>query len=84
MRVTDRGGGVLFFGLLIAAVALTILNGWFVVYGLIVVTASPANDNPISAMIRETPNYLILATLLLAGLVSTVIDLVKSGRKAGR
>ncbi|KAG8149056.1 hypothetical protein [Burkholderia catarinensis] len=83
MRVTDRGCVVRVFGLLTATIALTILNGWFVVYGLIVVTASPVSNNPIAAVIRETPSYLILAALLLAGLVSTVIELVKLGRKAG-
>ncbi|WP_176041915.1 hypothetical protein [Burkholderia stabilis] len=69
-------------GLLTIAVVLTIATGWFVVYGLILVVSSPARDNPIAVVIRETPSYLVLAAVLLAGLAATVIDLVKLARRA--
>ncbi|KVK76314.1 hypothetical protein WS90_24160 [Burkholderia cepacia] len=69
-------------GLLTVAAVLTVATGWFVVYGLIVAASSPATDNPIAVVIRETPSYLVLAALLLAGLVATVIDLVKLARSA--
>ncbi|AOR72794.1 hypothetical protein BBJ41_34905 [Burkholderia stabilis] len=69
-------------GLLTIAVVLTIATGWFVVYGLILVVSSPATDNPIAVVIRETPSYLVLAAVLLAGLAATVIDLVKLARRA--
>ncbi|OOB07266.1 hypothetical protein A8F67_31995 [Burkholderia cenocepacia] len=59
------------------------MTGWFVVYGLIVLTASSVIDNPIAVVIRETPDYLVLAILLLVGLVSTVVELIKLGHKAG-
>ncbi|WP_423372470.1 hypothetical protein [Burkholderia sp. LMG 32019] len=71
------------FGILTVAVVLTIATGWFVVYGLILVVSSPATDHPIAVVIRETPSYLLLAALLLAGLVATVIDLVKLARRTG-
>lgn len=83
MRVAGRGCVACIFGLLIAAIALGILTGWFVVYGLIVLTASSVIDNPIAVVIRETPDYLVLAILLLVGLVSTVVELIKLGHKAG-
>ncbi|NHV28627.1 hypothetical protein [Burkholderia sp. D-99] len=70
-------------GLLTVAVVLTIATGWFVVYGLILAVSSPATDHPIAVVIRETPSYLLLAALLLAGLVATVIDLVKLARRSG-
>ncbi|MBZ5795110.1 hypothetical protein K8353_33815 [Burkholderia contaminans] len=70
-------------GLLTVAVVLTIATGWFVVYGLILVVSSPATDHPIAVVIRETPSYLLLAALLLAGLVATVVDLVKLARRTG-
>lgn len=60
---------------------LTVATGWFVVYGLILVVSSPATDNPIAVVIRETPSYLVLAAVLLAGLVATVVDLVKLARR---
>ncbi|WP_321966588.1 hypothetical protein [Burkholderia cepacia] len=62
-------------GLLTVAVVLTVATGWFVVYGLILVVSSPATDNPIAAVIRETPDYLVLAALLLTGLVRVLVDL---------
>ncbi|MCA7903289.1 hypothetical protein LGM39_28360 [Burkholderia cepacia] len=68
-------------GLLTVAVVLTVATGWFVVYGLILVVSSPATDNPIAVVIRETPSYLVLAAVLLAGLVATVVDLVKLARR---
>ncbi|WP_322076930.1 hypothetical protein [Burkholderia cepacia] len=68
-------------GLLTVAVVLTVATGWFVVYGLILVVSSPATDNPIAVVIRETPDYLVLAAVLLAGLVATVVDLVKLARR---
>ncbi|WP_423383187.1 hypothetical protein [Burkholderia sp. LMG 32019] len=71
------------FGLLTVAVVLTIATGWFVVYGLILVVSSPATDNPIAVVIRQTPSDLLLAALLLAGLVATVIDLVKLAHRTG-
>ncbi|VBB16972.1 hypothetical protein [Burkholderia stabilis] len=70
-------------GLLTIAVVLTIATGWFVVYGLILVVSSPAIDNPIAVVILETPSYLVLAAVLLAGLAATVIDLVKLARRTG-
>ncbi|HGO6127570.1 TPA: hypothetical protein ACK3RK_006140 [Burkholderia cepacia] len=69
-------------GLLTATVVLTVATGWFVVYGLILVVSSPATDHPIAVVIRETPSYLVLAAVLLAGLVATVVDLVKLARRA--
>ncbi|KAB1597255.1 hypothetical protein C5O75_002085 [Burkholderia cepacia] len=69
-------------GLLMVAVVLTVATGWFVVYGLILVVSSPATDHPIAVVIRETPSYLVLAAVLLAGLVATVVDLVKLARRA--
>ncbi|AIO26942.1 hypothetical protein [Burkholderia cepacia] len=68
-------------GLLTVAVVLTVATGWFVVYGLILVVSSPATDNPIALVIRETPSYPVLAAVLLAGLVATVVDLVKLARR---
>ncbi|WP_124816110.1 hypothetical protein [Burkholderia cepacia] len=68
-------------GLLTVAVVLTVATGWFVVYGLILVVSSPATDNPIAVVIRETPSYLVLAAVLLAGLAATVVDLVKLARR---
>ena len=68
-------------GFLTVAVVLTVATGWFVVYGLILVVSSPATDNPIAVVIRETPSYLVLAAALLAGLVATVVDLVKLARR---
>jgi len=65
------------FVLLTVTIALTILNGWFIVYGLNVVTASAVADHAIAAVIRDAPSYLVLAFLLLIALVSTVIGLVK-------
>ncbi|MCA8218760.1 hypothetical protein LGN20_33080 [Burkholderia cepacia] len=64
-------------GLLTVAVVLTVATGWFVVYGLILVVSSPATDNPIAVVIRETPSYLVLAAVLVA----TVVDLVKLARR---
>lgn len=69
-------------GLLTATVVLTVATGWFVVYGLILVVSSPATDHPIAVVIRETPSYLVLAAVLLAGLVARVVDLVKLARRA--
>ncbi|UQO39721.1 hypothetical protein [Burkholderia cepacia] len=62
-------------GLLMATVVLTISTGWFVVYGLIVAVSATAADHPIAVVIRETPDYLVLAALLLAGLVRALVDL---------
>ncbi|CAB3767487.1 hypothetical protein GQ57_16900 [Burkholderia sp. MSh2] len=63
------------FGLLTAAVALTIAAGGFVVYGLVAIVSSAVNDHTLAAVIRETPDYLVLAALLLAGLVRALVDL---------
>ncbi|MCA8297996.1 hypothetical protein LGN19_29820 [Burkholderia sp. AU30198] len=82
-RHGSRLHAVRIVGLLTVAVVLTIATGWFVVYGLILAVSSLATDNPIAAVIRETPSYLLLAALLLAGLVATVIDLVKLARGTG-
>ncbi|VWB37496.1 hypothetical protein BLA15816_01673 [Burkholderia lata] len=69
--------------LMVAAVVLTIATGWFLVYGLILAVSSAATDNPIAGVIRETPSYLILAAVLLAALVATVIDLARLARRTG-
>ncbi|KWI47530.1 hypothetical protein WT72_32030 [Burkholderia pseudomultivorans] len=68
-------------GLLASAMALTIATGWFVVHGLIVVASSRAIDSPIAEVIDATPSYLILATLLLARLVCTIVALIKAVRR---
>ncbi|MET3821238.1 hypothetical protein ACVK00_000152 [Burkholderia sp. PvR073] len=65
------------FVLLTVTIALAMLNGWFIVYGLNVVTASAVADHAIAAVIRDAPSYLVLAFVLLIVLVSTVIRLVK-------
>ncbi|WP_174952748.1 hypothetical protein [Burkholderia lata] len=70
-------------GLLTIAVVLTIATGWFVVYGLLLAVSSAATDNPIAVVIRETPSYLMLAVVLLAALVATVVDLVRLARRVG-
>ncbi|WP_179255137.1 hypothetical protein [Burkholderia sp. HI2500] len=70
-------------GLLTVAVVLTIATGWFVAYGLILAVSSPATDNPIAVVIRETPSYLMLAAVLLAALVATIVDLVRLVRATG-
>ncbi|MBN3768003.1 hypothetical protein [Burkholderia sp. Se-20378] len=67
-------------GLLTISVVLTIATGWFVVYGLFLAVSSAATDNPIAAVIRETPSYLMLAVVLLIALVATIVDLVRLAR----
>ncbi|MBY4728740.1 hypothetical protein K6W38_37050 [Burkholderia contaminans] len=82
----DRGGTrhmARIAGLLAIAVVLTIATGWFVAYGLFVAVSSSATDNPIAAVIRETPSYLMLAAVLLAALVATIVDLVRLARRTG-
>ena len=69
--------------LLTVAAVLTISTGWFVAYGLILAVSSPATDNPIAVMIRETPSCLMLAAVLLAALVATIVDLVRLARGTG-
>ncbi|VWC94029.1 hypothetical protein [Burkholderia contaminans] len=70
-------------GLLMVAAVLTIATGWFVAYGVILAVSSPATDNPIAVVIRETPSYLMLAAVLLAALVATIVDLVRLARTTG-
>lgn len=65
------------FGILTVAVGLTIADATFVGYGLIHAVWFPATNGALAAVIRETPDYLVLAALLLAGLVASVVDLVK-------
>lgn len=62
---------------------LTIATGWFVAYGLLPAGSSSATDNPIAVVIRETPSYLMLAAVLLAALVATIVDLVRLARETG-
>ncbi|MGU3781702.1 hypothetical protein [Burkholderia metallica] len=68
-------------GLLTVAVVLAIASGWFVVYGLIVAVLSAAIDHPLAVVIRQTPSDLILAAVLFAALVATVVDLVRLARR---
>ncbi|MFP3473726.1 MULTISPECIES: hypothetical protein [Burkholderia] len=65
------------FVLLTVTIALAILNGWFIVYGLNVVTASAVADHALAGVSRDAPSYLVLAFVLLIVLVSTVIGLAK-------
>ncbi|MBN3835951.1 hypothetical protein [Burkholderia sp. Ac-20344] len=67
-------------GLLSAAVALAIADAGFVAYGLIHAVWFPATDSALATVLRETPDYLVLAVLLLAGLVPSIVDLVKLAR----
>ncbi|KVL58765.1 hypothetical protein WS99_04990 [Burkholderia territorii] len=63
---------------------LAIATGWFVAYGLMRVASPRATGNALDDVIQATPGYLVLAVLLLAGLVSATVDLVKLVRRAGR
>lgn len=67
-------------GLLSAALALAIADAGFIAYCLMQAVWSPATDSALAAVIRETPDYLVLAVLLLAGLAASIVDLLKLAR----
>jgi hypothetical protein len=64
-------------GLLLTALALAIADAWFVAHCLVDALRFPATGGALAAVIRETPDYLVLAVLLLAGLAASIVDLVK-------
>lgn len=59
------------------ALALAIADAEFIAYCLIQAVWSPATNSALAAVIRETPDYLVLAVLLLAGLATSIVDLIR-------
>ncbi|HHX4054619.1 MAG: hypothetical protein ACN6QT_12710 [Burkholderia contaminans] len=59
------------------ALALAIADAGFIAYCLIQAVWSPATNSALMAVIRETPDYLVLAVLLLAGLATSIVDLIR-------
>ncbi len=67
-------------GLLSAAFVLAIADAGFIAYCVVQAVWFPATDSALAAVIHETPDYLVFAALMLAGLVLSIVDLVKLAR----